>query len=139
MSRLNQKLEQKNVKPTHYVTLVGDILPNKSWSMPDELRVDGSNPRTDTGIIQLEIDGEPLIISRSGVNIGVDAEKVTKIVDALEDLGMTNDFSILETGRNDGTEPEHYTREDYIILQSKIAPSPYLTKFLPNLTKKYPS
>lgn len=126
-------------KPDKYVTLVGDILPNKDWVIPDRLRVDEVSPRTDTGIIQFEINEQPIVLSRSGLNIGVDANLLPEILDSLDELGFTSDFTILDTGTNDGSQPEHYTKQDYQILQGKIGPSAYLTKFNPSLTKKYPN
>jgi hypothetical protein len=138
MPRLNKPTPEPVKEVKSYVTLIGDIIPNENWNIPENLRVDETNPRTDTGIIQLEIEGKPSIISRSGLNLGIDADLVPAIIDALADLGFTSDFQILETGENDGTQPEHYTKSDYAILQAKIAPSPYLVKFNPNLTVRYP-
>lgn len=138
MARLN-KPEVKTPDPnTRYVTLIGDILPDHTWVIPEGLRVDETSPKTDTGIVQIQIDGEDLNLSRSGLNLGIDEKLVGKIVDTLSELGYTSDFQILQTGENDGTAPEHYSKSDYQILHAKIVPSAYLTKFNSALTKRYP-
>lgn len=139
MSRLKPQEPKTPTAPKNKVTLIGDILPNKNWVIPEPYRVEDANPRTDTGVIQFTIRDEPFVMSRSGLNLGIDEELLPEIIDALTELGFTTDFQILQTGTNDGSEPDHYTKEDYLILQAKVAPSPYLAKFNPNLTKRYPS
>lgn len=140
MPRLNPPKPKEVPEYRNYATLVGDVLPNENWVIPTHLRVDGANPRTDTGLIQLQLnEEETFMFSRSGLNIGVPVEKIPLIIDALSELGFTTDLQILETGEKDGTEPEHYSRSDYSILLSKIGPSAYLAKFNPSLTKRYPA
>jgi hypothetical protein len=139
MARLNKPEVKTPDLNTRYVTLIGDILPDQTWDIPAELRIDETSPKTDTGIVQIQIDGEDLNLSRSGLNLTIDEKLIGKIVDTLSELGYTNDFQILQTGENDGTAPEHYSKSDYQILQAKIVPSAYLTKFNAPLTKRYPA
>jgi hypothetical protein len=139
MARLNKPEVKTPDLNTRYVTLIGDILPDQTWDIPAELRIDETSPKTDTGIVQIQIDGEDLNLSRSGLNLSIDEKLIGKIVDTLSELGYTNDFQILQTGENDGTAPEHYSKSDYQILQAKIVPSAYLTKFNAPLTKRYPA
>ena len=135
MPRLAKKAEEKVI--TNYVTLIGDIFLDEEWNVPEHLRVTDQVFTPDTGVIYLQLGELQLPLSRAGLNIGIDADLVEPIKDALYNSGMRAEFQIISTGSKPGLSPTNYKKADYLKIQSKVASSPYLKHLYPELVKPY--